>query len=138
MNRWRQLLDDWTDDIFTTPWSTDGRRQARFEAWTQSAREYETLRKEHEMTIQDTLNERQKTHGNFGTHADICQALKRVMYQTPSWYELSAPQKEALDMIQHKVARILNGNPGEQDHWRDIAGYAELERQTLEYEEAHI
>ena len=90
------------------------------------------------MAIQDTLNERQKTHGTFKTHAKICQALKEVMYVERSWLLLTPSQREALDMIQHKVARILNGNPNEQDHWRDIAGYAELERQILDDEENQI
>jgi hypothetical protein len=29
-------------------------------------------------------------------------------------------------MIQHKVARILNGEPDYSDNWHDIAGYATL------------
>ena len=35
-------------------------------------------------------------------------------------------QWEALEMIVHKMARIVNGNPGKVDHWVDIAGYAKL------------
>jgi hypothetical protein len=35
-------------------------------------------------------------------------------------------QRESLDMIAHKIARILNGNPNVHDHWHDIAGYATL------------
>jgi hypothetical protein len=38
-------------------------------------------------------------------------------------------QREALDMILHKIARIVNGNPNETDHWHDIAGYATLVEQ---------
>ena len=41
-------------------------------------------------------------------------------------YELSPDQAEALDMIAHKIARILNGDPNHHDHWHDIAGYATL------------
>jgi hypothetical protein len=33
---------------------------------------------------------------------------------------------EALEMICTKIARILSGNPNDPDHWKDIAGYAEL------------
>ena len=29
-------------------------------------------------------------------------------------------------MIQHKIARILNGDPNWKDTWDDIAGYAKL------------
>jgi hypothetical protein len=57
------------------------------------------------------------------------------MYSELSWLSLTASQKEALDMIQHKVARILNGNANHQDHWVDIAGYAELEHQILKREQ---
>jgi hypothetical protein len=40
-------------------------------------------------------------------------------------------QRESLEMNQHKVARILAGNPDEPDHWFDIAGYATLVHQRL-------
>jgi hypothetical protein len=43
-----------------------------------------------------------------------------------NWALLSASQKEALEMIAHKIGRILNGDPNYDDSWRDIAGYAEL------------
>lgn len=78
------------------------------------------------MSIEETLGERQKTHGEFSGHAKIVQGLKKEMKNAPSWYALSDAQKEALEMIQFKVARILNGNPDHKDHWDDIAGYAAL------------
>ena len=43
-----------------------------------------------------------------------------------NWKSLSEVQKEALEMIQHKIGRILAGNPDHKDHWDDIAGYAKL------------
>lgn len=30
------------------------------------------------------------------------------------------------EMIAHKIARILNGDPNYADNWHDIAGYATL------------
>jgi hypothetical protein len=42
------------------------------------------------------------------------------------WDRLSAHQREALDMIMHKVSRILNGNPNHKDSWVDIEGYAHI------------
>ena len=72
------------------------------------------------------LKQRQKTHGSFTTHAAIAQDLKSVMQNSDNWDQLTAVQKESLEMIQHKVARILNGNPGFKDHWDDIAGYSTL------------
>jgi hypothetical protein len=35
-------------------------------------------------------------------------------------------QRESLDMIQHKISRILNGDPNIVDSWADIAGYAHI------------
>lgn len=77
------------------------------------------------MTIQKTLKKRQKTHGNFETHALISQSLKAVL-RVHGVDSLATDQTEALEMICHKIARILNGNPDTHDHWHDIAGYATL------------
>lgn len=77
------------------------------------------------MTIQKTLKQRQKTHGNFVTHAKISQDLKNVMREN-GLDELDADQIEALEMVAHKIARILNGNPNHHDHWHDVAGYSTL------------
>jgi hypothetical protein len=42
------------------------------------------------------------------------------------------PMKESVDMICHKIARIVNGGqPQEIDHWHDIAGYAKLVEDIL-------
>jgi len=77
------------------------------------------------MTIEKTLKQRQKTHGDFATHAAISQELKAVLWEH-DFQELDADQIEALEMICHKIARVLNGNPNHHDHWHDIAGYATL------------
>lgn len=47
------------------------------------------------------------------------------------WDSLSSDQQEALEMIAHKIARILNGNPNKIDSWEDIAGYAILVAERL-------
>ena len=84
------------------------------------------------MSIDTLLAERQSIHGDFLVFGGIRQELRRVMEKTPSWNSLTDAQREALDMIQHKVARILNGNPNFADHWTDIQGYARLiERELL-------
>jgi hypothetical protein len=41
-------------------------------------------------------------------------------------------QVEALEMIAHKIGRILSGDPNHQDHWDDIAGYAKLVSERLQ------
>jgi hypothetical protein len=48
------------------------------------------------------------------------------MRRTPGWKRLSKDKREALEMIQHKIGRILNGNPEFHDSWHDIVGYAKL------------
>jgi hypothetical protein len=77
------------------------------------------------MTLKNTLKQRQKTHGNFQTHAKISQQLKAVLWEH-GHQSLDHDQVEALEMICHKIARILNGNPNTYDHWHDIAGYSTL------------
>lgn len=74
--------------------------------------------------IQQILNEREKTHGDYGSHATITQDLKRIIHTYDS--ELTDSQRETLDMIAHKIGRILAGDPDFRDHWQDIAGYATL------------
>lgn len=76
--------------------------------------------------IKDVLNEREKTHGDFNRVATASQGVKAWLTQGPRYAELTQAQKEALDMIASKLARIVCGNPDEPDHWRDIAGYATL------------
>ena len=77
------------------------------------------------METKELLAERGKTHGDFSIHAQITQELKGVMNEY-NLHKLSHVQCEALEMIQHKIGRILAGNPDHKDHWDDIAGYAKL------------
>ena len=81
--------------------------------------------------IAATLVERGKRYGDFLGHAQITYGLKDVMRLSPKWYSLSPDKKECLDMIAHKVGRILNGNPEYRDSWYDIAGYATLVSESL-------
>jgi len=81
------------------------------------------------MTSQNTdalLAERGKTHGDFADHAAVTQSLKALMASWPTYNNLSDIQKESLEMIVHKIGRILAGNPNHHDHWFDISGYAML------------
>lgn len=81
--------------------------------------------------INTTLEERGKRYGAFKDHALLSQQLKSVMELRDSWFTLEADQKEALEMIAHKIARILNGDPNYDDSWHDIAGYATLVAERL-------
>jgi len=72
------------------------------------------------------IAERGTRYGEFKDGAAIMQQLKDVMHAAPKWDALKPSQKEALEMIQHKIGRILNGDPDYDDNWKDIAGYATL------------
>ena len=76
--------------------------------------------------VQKTLNARNERYGTFSVQAAISQTMKNFMRQSPNWDSLDPDMAEALDMIQHKIARILNGDPRYADSWHDIAGYAVL------------
>lgn len=81
--------------------------------------------------VDSTLEERGARYGLFVGHASIAQTLKSVMTANKGWDRLHSDQKEALEMIQHKIARILNGDPNYADSWHDIAGYATLVEKRL-------
>jgi len=84
--------------------------------------------------IDETLNSRELNYGAFIDHAEIAQALKDEMWRAPKWAALDPDMKEALEMVQHKIARILNGNPTVTDSWHDIAGYVRLVERRLQGE----
>jgi hypothetical protein len=80
------------------------------------------------------LAERGSRYGNFIDHARITQDLKGVMgeFLLDQGKRLDDDQIEALEMIFHKIGRILNGDPNYADSWIDIAGYAKLVADRLE------
>lgn len=80
------------------------------------------------------ITERGSRYGKFKDGAEIMQSLKDTMRDVDGWNNLTAIQKEALDMIQHKIGRILNGDPTYDDSWKDIAGYATLIVNELNWE----
>lgn len=84
--------------------------------------------------ISNTLNARGARYGTFSVQAAISQTMKNFMRQSPNWDSLDPDMVEALDMIQHKIARILNGDPRYADSWHDIAGYATLVDKRLNEE----
>lgn len=77
-------------------------------------------------STESLIAERGARYGKFKDGAEIMCDLKHVMHEVDGWNNLTPSQKEALDMIQHKIGRILNGDPNYDDNWKDIAGYAKL------------
>lgn len=84
--------------------------------------------------ISQILDERGARYGTFSGHAEISQHLKMVVrrYLEKRGKVPADDQAEALDMICHKIARIINGDPDYADSWTDIAGYAQLVADRLE------
>ena len=76
--------------------------------------------------IREVLQQRGNRYGAFGEHARITQAIKAAMVDSPNWSTLPPDMREALEMIAHKIGRILNGDPFYADSWVDIVGYAQL------------
>ena len=88
-------------------------------------------------TIDNTLAERGKRYGEFPEHAFVTQELKRTLHDNINWGNLADDQKEALDMVMHKVGRIINGDPNYIDSWTDIIGYTRLvEKRLIDEQEA--
>lgn len=85
-------------------------------------------------SVDTVLNDRAKDYGKFIEGAEIMQMLKRLVhnYIEDRGTPLAFDQREAIDMIIHKLGRIINGNPDKVDHWTDIAGYAKLVADRLE------
>lgn len=77
-------------------------------------------------TIEDTLAQRGSAYGDFREQGRITQNLKRAMHDSPNWAGLPAYMKEGLDMIQHKISRMLNGDALYDDNMHDIIGYTKL------------
>jgi len=84
--------------------------------------------------IDAVINERGSRYGVFTGHAEVTQNLKKFIAEELSLRSktLANDQQEALDMICHKIGRIVNGDPDYADSWVDIAGYAKLVSDRLE------
>lgn len=84
--------------------------------------------------ITATLEERGSRYGKFTGHAEATQTLKAIIKSKmgEKWDRLADDQKEALEMICHKLGRIINGDPNYHDSWKDIGGYAILVSDRLE------
>lgn len=76
------------------------------------------------IALDELIDAHEATHGAFTNTAAIAQALKAVVDVAAAG--LGPMQREALDQIAVKLARICAGDPTCADHWRDLAGYAWL------------
>ena len=77
-------------------------------------------------SVNDMLQDRISVYGDFASQADISQCLKHIVQSEANWKKMNYVQKEAIELILHKIARIMNGNPYYIDSWRDLVGYSQL------------
>lgn len=97
-------------------------------------RELQITLEPNETDVDAVLDSRAQDYGKFIEGAEIMQMLKRLVHNHIDQRnkQLAFDQREALDMIIHKIGRIINGNPDKVDNWVDIAGYAKLVADRLE------
>ena len=68
---------------------------------------------------------RDDQHGGVQAVGEVSQGIKSRMRAASGWGRLSFGGRDSLDMIAHKIGRILSGaDPHDRQHWEDIAGYA--------------
>lgn len=90
------------------------------------------MTREQTLDAERLLNERESTHGSFSDNARISQGFKTLYRSCPGWDRMTPIQREALDNIALKLSRILSGQAHEPDHFRDVAGYAQLAIRELQ------
>lgn len=85
-------------------------------------------------SVDKTLDARAEMYGKFKDGAALMQSIKRTLADHAAKHgkTFADDQWEALEMIVHKIGRIVNGDPDVTDHWVDIAGYATLIAERLE------
>jgi len=74
----------------------------------------------------DVLYIRNNTHGNFEESAVFVQSMALLVREAKNWDNMPFTQKEAIEMILHKMGRIMFGDFNFSDHWVDIAGYSTI------------
>ena len=110
MKRWNERIHSETDT--TTP-------TAQQEAHTEETKPIQ-------QSIETVIQERGSNYGRFEDGAEIMQQLKLIAHTSQGWERMKPIQREGMDMILHKIGRILNGDPAYIDSWVDIEGYSNL------------
>ena len=72
------------------------------------------------------LSERGSRYGSLMSNATISQGLKEILHSSTNWGAMPPDMREALDMIVHKISRIVEGDFNYDDSWIDISGYSTL------------
>lgn len=85
--------------------------------------------------IDKLLEERGTRYGTFAANAEIAQKIKGVLHSHPNWESMPFDNRQALDVIFDKVARMMTGDPDYLDSWNDIIGYATLVANRIKNDE---
>lgn len=72
------------------------------------------------------IAERSTTHGDYMVNSAITWRIKDALHMGSRYNEMHPAMKETLDMVAHKMHRIVNGDPFFKDHWVDMTGYPHL------------
>jgi hypothetical protein len=87
---------------------------------------YRNLAASEDNTVEQVLVERGKDYGDYASKAQFIQGVKYLMRSSPSWEAMDADMRESMEMIAHKMGRVVYGDPAHKDNFLDIAGYAKL------------
>jgi len=71
------------------------------------------------------IEERSKIYGDFNDIAEVSQKIKD-MYYVNNAQELDSIINEGVDMVIHKLSRVICGGSRYVDNFRDIQGYCQL------------
>jgi len=82
---------------------------------------------------ENILEERGNRYGEFDDLAEISQALKDTWYMKANlnFKEPTDAMNEAMEMVLHKLSRMINGDRYYEDNIIDIQNYLELYRQEV-------
>jgi glucan phosphorylase len=75
--------------------------------------------------VNEILEERGSRYGDFNKLSRLSQSIKDVYYINQK-ENVTPAMSEAIEMIIHKLARIINGDPYYKDNFIDIQGYCQL------------
>ena len=78
------------------------------------------------LTIEQTLEQREATHGDFADVAGYAQLMKDILRNSVGYPHMNDAQREACEAWLSKTARIMAGDVDYTDHAHDVAGYATL------------
>lgn len=89
------------------------------------------------MELEQLLNDRAQTHGDYAETARYQQTFKNITRSAKNWPLLDTSQAQALDCVCDKIARILCGDFSHLDHWQDGQGYFALVAREMQAARRH-